>query len=281
MICFIHIEKAAGTTLHALFNNNFATYLALRPWHYWTNDKKNSFMLAEVKQLKKILRFSRGFGGHTARNYLGYENVLGCTVEYITFLREPVSRYISHYNFQKWEMNIDWCLDDFLEEKKFDNFMTKRIAGCDDINKARDNIKKQFSFVGIMEDFDTSLILMNQRLFNNSLNIYYEKKRSAPKYPDKIDLDIYIDRIREKNRLDIELYEYVRSTIFAQMVKEYGPDLASDLTAFTEKNKLFSYSPNIVKKMIGRLYLKIFRIYESKAHRFYHDPQFDYQPHKK
>ena len=106
MFCFIHIERAGGTTLHYIFRNNFLRYLTLTPWSYWANKGENVFSKHEAKWLFRLLPFTPGFGGHTTRCYLDYEEVVGA-LNYITFLRDPIRRYKSHYNYQRKVMNIN------------------------------------------------------------------------------------------------------------------------------------------------------------------------------
>jgi hypothetical protein len=80
MICFIHIEKTAGTTLHRVLTNNFPHYVHLKSWHFWSNCEDNDFSRRECQHLKQVLPWVRVIGGHGVRSYLCYESVL----------REPV-----------------------------------------------------------------------------------------------------------------------------------------------------------------------------------------------
>ncbi|MCD6374594.1 MAG: hypothetical protein J7L94_03655 [Caldisericaceae bacterium] len=49
LICFIHIEKAAGITLHHIFKNNTFRYITLTPWSIWANDQENVFTAEEAR----------------------------------------------------------------------------------------------------------------------------------------------------------------------------------------------------------------------------------------
>lgn len=270
MFCFVHIEKAAGTTLHTIFLNNYWSYVQITPRVYWTNEEHNAFLKEEAFRLSKILKISKGFGGHTVRSYLDYESALERDVKYITFLRNPITRYISHYNYQRNIMGIDRSLDEFLAEEKFSNFMTKRLAGSYDLKKAKERLSNSFSFVGITELFDESLLIMKYRLFDEKFNLNYKKRNVAkPCQSDKLSKE-YIERIQQNNLLDLELYEHAKEIFENRYKKEYPRDLSIDLEEF-KKNKRKSISKNrITHRILSRGYDLIFNTIESKIHYKYH-----------
>lgn len=62
MICFIHIERTAGTTLDYIFVNNFTFYYGLESWCYWTNEKGTYFNKQQFTHLIKLFPFIKGIG---------------------------------------------------------------------------------------------------------------------------------------------------------------------------------------------------------------------------
>lgn len=277
MFCFVHIEKAAGTTFHTILLNNFASYTVVTPWSYWSNDDKNIFLEEEVLALRKIMKFSKGFGGHSVRSYLRYENILEQPIQYITFLREPISRYLSHYNYQKNVMKIDITFEDYLNESRFSNFMTKRIGGCYDIRQAKKNLIKQFSFVGLVEHFDESLLLLNDIVFGGSLDVLYEKKNVAKNDDKIISIDTYTEQIKSNNCLDIDLYEFAKTSLYPQFVKQYTGHLQEDLVAFSDFRASRCVKRSFGHRILSRVYDGIFQNLERKVHRQYHDSTHDYR----
>ncbi len=275
MICFIHIEKAGGTTLHYLFRNNFMSHITLTPWDYWTNADDNSFQTMEAKHLFTFLRFVKSFGGHTTRSYLNYESVMDDRVDYITFLREPVSRYISHYNHQKNVMKIDWSIHSFLKEKRFDNFMTKRIAGSEDLDKAKRILDEKFSFVGLIESFDESLLLMKNELPEYNFDVRYEVKNKSnnKNYQSNAQLTdkTILNEIKKRNQLDIELYRYAKSTLYSRYKKRYKDDMETSIRNLENENMKYKFSK--AKHLICVLYRWfLYRNFEYILHRRYHHP---------
>ena len=94
-------------------------------------------------KLRRYFPYINGIGGHTVRHYFEYERVIQSKeVKYLTFIREPISRYLSHYHYQKNVMGIDWTLESFSESNNFRNYQTKKIAGYEDLNVTKKIISK-------------------------------------------------------------------------------------------------------------------------------------------
>ncbi len=249
MICFIHIERAGGTTLHHIFRNNYASFVTLTPWYYWANEEANVFSKSEAEHLFKWIPRPPAFGGHTSRSYLGYEDVLKTSIEYITFVRNPVSRYLSQYHYHNHVMKRNWTIEAYLDESRFSNYMTKRIAGCFDVDKAKDELANRFGFVGITERFDESLLLMKKVLGLKIIKPYYEIKNAVPVAQKNEEIDKYSEQIIQNNSLDIELYRFVEDELFASYISNYGASLEGELLELSEINKTYRFP----------LYMKISR----------------------
>ncbi len=223
MLCFIHIERAGGTTLHkVLINNYYLKYLVLTPWYYWTDEDQNTLKKEELHQLLTYLPTVEAFGGHNVRSYHDYQAVCP-TIEYITFLRDPVKRYISHYQYQVNVMKKKWTIESFLDNSRFDNFMTKRIIGSYDVEKAKKHLQQDYAFVGLTDQFEESLLLMKQKLNVPSFNIYYERRNAARDNRLKdtiINDETIIAEIKARNNLDQKLYDYVKQTLFQKQERK-------------------------------------------------------------
>lgn len=244
VICLLHIERSGGTTLHYILRSNFLSFMTLTPWKYWTNKEENSFSPQEAGILFRVLPFTKGFGGHLTRSYLGYEKAIGKRVRYITFLREPLSRFFSHFRYQRDVMGIDRDIKAFLDEDQFSNFMTKRIAGSEDLEKAKCALLDEYSFVGLMERFDESLVLMKDQLNLPNLDIRYQRKNANPSLNQdaRTVADDVQKRIMERNALDIELYKFAKEHIFAKYINEFGADFNKCLAEFRIQNRDFKFS---------------------------------------
>jgi hypothetical protein len=219
-------------------------YLKLTPWDKWTNVEENTFRKEDLKWLLKFTGSPGGIGGHTTRSYNGYEEVRP-DIRYLTFLRDPVKRYISHFQYQNNALGKNWTLDEFLAEERLNNFITKRIAGSLDVDRAKEILERDYLLVGLTERFDESLLMLKKKLDMPGFVINYEKKNVARNTSTRdrlIDDEEAMDRIRKKNTLDLELYDYASKTIFERELENYGDSMDDDLTAFRESNRNYRFS---------------------------------------
>ena len=125
LICFLHIEKAAGTTVHEILRNNYWD----SPYIYNPTDTSQAHHLnsQELFSIGKKTPFFKAFGGHSIRLWEDYGQSFGQDVFYFTFFRDPIKRYLSNYFFQKYNMSIERTFEDYLSDSSFHNFMTKKI----------------------------------------------------------------------------------------------------------------------------------------------------------
>jgi len=252
MFCFIHIEKAAGSTLHNLLKYNYPNYVSLYPWYYWSNDSEAIVSAKELKILEKFFPFKSSFGGHTLRAYLGYEEVLKKQISYFTFFREPISRYLSYYYYQNDKMGFERTIEEYLNETRFNNFMTVRIAGDSDLDKAKQIVSEKIKFIGLTEEFNKSLLLLNQKIFNNKFDMRYEKRNISNRSIVISIGDLTMDqqeKVIGNNQKDIELYSFAKE-LFLEQINNYNGDLLHDEKMFNESLKGFEYKKwrfNLIK----------------------------------
>jgi hypothetical protein len=274
VLCYIHIERAGGTTLQHLFRHNHPLgYVMLTPWFFWSNEPGNVFTAAEARVLLRAVPGVWGFGGHTTRSYLNYEQALGRPVQYLTFLREPLARYISHYQYQRQRMGIDRDFDDFLREPRFDNLMVRRIAGREDLGQAKRALAEDYCFVGLTDRFDESLVLMKQRLELAEFDIAYEIKnagtgsscRRDPRWED----ETVRERISDKNRLDLELYRFAERELFPRYLAEYSGDFPAALNGLQQQKRSARFSRPRRALWAGYRYF-YYRNLEALLHWWYH-----------
>ena len=256
IFCYVHIEKAGGSTIHNWFKYYIPSYVSLHPFYIWSNEKNAHLTIKELKILSLFHPFMKGFGGHTTRHNHKYSNTLNSEIDYITFLRDPIKRYLSHFQHQKYVMGNNWSLESFINEKRFNDFMTIRIAGKADSEKAIHELKEHYSFIGLVENFNESLLLLSGILNNKNLKPFYEKVNEGDS-GHKIEFstlskDIQ-SKIIENNKNDIILYNEVKNKIYPLQIENYKNDLNFDLILLEEELKSFKY--NKLRKQLIK-YLK-------------------------
>jgi len=216
------------------------------------------------KQKRKI-RLIQGHMGFGTHEYFPQP------CQYITVLREPVSRVLSQYHQMRQQ---DWCpykkeirslpLDKFIESHPIDaltNYQVKMIAGRNsgmpgdttpyDISpsdpallvQAQENIDKHYLVV-LTEKFDESVLLMQKKL--NWRNAYYIRSNVTKSRKRKADYDeALIDIIRENNKLDIELYDQALKNMNAE-IADLGDAFQDNLRKFRATNgrlQKYCYGP--------------------------------------
>jgi len=162
-----------------------------------------------------------------------------------TFLRDPIARYMSHFNYQRVRVARPWTIDQFLDEERFANYHTKRFAGRFDLDVAKQALDESFDFVGLTDRFDESLLLWRHEFGQPEISVQYERRNTLPgdqliRFDDLT--EVQRDRVRVVNQLDLDLYRYAEERVFPRFVDRYHGDLSADLERFQEANRAFRYS---------------------------------------
>ncbi len=241
MIAFVHIEKTAGMTMQQILRDSYRTdHCTVAP--FTTN--RQFFTAEDYKMLKRLYPRLKSIASHRVVAFTDLESVCP-EVKYYTFFREPLARCASHYQYQLQKMGKTIAFEEWIKVEKYHNFQTHRIAGELNVQKAIDMIRDNFFFVGLMEHFDESLLLLQKKLQDPQFNIHYIRKNIAS--DNRIKNELLKDPAKRKlleeaNRLDLELYDYVIKERYPEEQRIYGPELAADLAKFKERNK--SYHKN-------------------------------------
>jgi len=248
IIFFYHIEKCGGTTFHHLMRYNYPTYFSLSPNYSSKSDLTGGVITEkEIRRLFRILPFTKGVGGHTLRPSIDYQSVIGKDIFRLTFLREPVSRFLSHLNYLGLHLYKDKDFDKYMERKKYENFMTKRLAGKEDVEVAKRILIDNFDFVGFTEMFDESLLILLKLHGKDNFSPFYEKRNVLNRNKDyrrKGNMsEEFLQRIKDKNDLDIQLYKFAVENIYERLVSDYGPAFTHDVKQFqkAKEDHRFNY----------------------------------------
>lgn len=210
----VHIEKAAGQTFISILEKKF-TYKHCRVKPFRKSDM-GIFTAHSMRMLFRINPFVEAISGHSIKPYSDLEAIVPM-VRYITLMREPVARYISHYQYWIEKMGKSLSFGDFLCESSMHNFQTKKVAGLADIDKAKQILREKFFLVGIVEEFDDFLRVLQHKLHPQEFDIAYQRKNvgnSDVKAKISKNTIKYEERIVQNNSLDIELYAYAKNYLF-------------------------------------------------------------------
>lgn len=251
IFAFVHIEKAAGTSFnHILRKNFFLRYIDVRPLY---KESSGLFQSIDLKKYFKINPFLACISGHAVTPYSDLKKEFS-DIRFITLLRDPIKRYLSQFYYLVKINRIENDFENFLSNQEFNNIQTKKIAGSEDVEKAKSIITSEMFEVGVVEEFDCFLLRLKKSLFPIRFDPIYQKKNIIGK-ADSGDLLIeqYNEEIVARNKLDIDLYKYVVDEIIPWRNREYGPHFDSDLKNFIENNLksktiMKSYFDYIIRK---------------------------------
>jgi len=261
---FLHIPKSAGITLRYIAERQYGSHELCKAGHALRNSAQSTGLIQEfVSQYGASLRFVEGhlrFGVH---------GQLPRPATYITLLRDPVERVISHYYFFLAGAEADAGIDQALAEGShlIDNLQTRLLSGmasqfgqcsrelpedlplvarsspefepctADMLEAAKRNLREHFSMVGLVESFDASLLLLRRML--GWRDVLYTRENVTESRPQRSQLPRRtILAIGRHNRFDRELYNYAR-TLFDERCAQEGPEFLAELQAFQAVNRWF------------------------------------------
>lgn len=243
IILYLHIPKAGGSTTSDLIYDQLHTHNEYveedgsfcSGIFYYPSGFVKDLDSSLSNRIQRVLRRSdlRAVVGHFC---FGIHRYLLRSWAYVTLLRNPLDRVISLYYFQKlveekWgklegiKMRKGMSLEEFVAEplyKEVDNGQTRRISGLDPeigrcmrftLERAKENLRQQFSVVGVTERFDETLILL-KRTFGWTKELLYYPKNVNPRRPLIASFPKEaVDAIIERNKLDFELYEFAKEML--------------------------------------------------------------------
>jgi hypothetical protein len=214
-IIFTHIPKTSGTS----FIKSLIEPSGLKTYQYSRLSKFIRKDLAKVQFISGHLPF-------------GLHIFVPNQTQYITFLRDPIERAISHYYFIKdCDINIykhplreyadSVSLKQFYENRKFQNLQTQFVAGFfyqkflhrfayidkKMLAMAKNNLRKYYIY-GILEQFNVSTEIISQKLqLTKKQLVPPQKKTNVKPSQESID-ESTIKSLLAAHKLDIELYNF-------------------------------------------------------------------------
>ena len=234
LTAFVHIPKTAGGTVGVMLNNAYPPGAVRKAGNYLRYPERNLAKLTRAKWTGRWIG-ARVIIGHVP--YSLFHKTLPRGTRYVTFLRDPVDRVISHYHREIQRKTSLKSLEEALDARvpELNDLATRCL--CDDpaplgelapsaLDDAKANLSK-FACVGIQERFDESVVLL-QRTLGFALVPYLNEHVSSDR-PDLDELSTELRaRVMEINRLDVELYAFARD-LFEDAVAACDDRFASDV----------------------------------------------------
>jgi hypothetical protein len=228
LILFLHIPKSAGTTVHNFLNLQFGPEKV-----FIMNWQGNPEALHDYQKLTPAARDQlRAVTGHLQ---FGTHEHLGRPSTYITLLREPIDRLVSFYYYalEYPETYIHsvakkMTLHEFMASNasvELDNLQIRLLVGkmsapigtltSADAQQAKQNLRSHFAVAGVQDDVDGFL-----RAVCRHFKLPYMPAPSLNKTNKRPALAQVADAtknvIKERNALDLEIYDFVKNTLSPQ-----------------------------------------------------------------
>lgn len=252
-VVFLHIPKAAGTTLNSILQRQFKPHEIFSTYDERDRTYLNDLVSMQSEQIRRI-KLVRGHIPFGVHHFLPGDTV------YFTLLRDPVQRVLSYYNFALSEPTMHLYervrreqigLLDFVTgdiSLQVDNLQTRLLSGvgysvgfdqCNErmLAQAKENIETMFVVTGLTARFDETLLLLGARL--GFRRLHYTSRnvtRIRQQQRDSISEEA-LRAIRARNSYDIQLFDWVKAR-FEQEIEEAG--FQRRLTLFRLVNRAYS-----------------------------------------
>lgn len=213
MLAHVHIMKTAGQTVCDILRQSLgADHCDLRAGELAS--------VADVDFARKFYPNLRSIAGHSIRPWSELAEIPG--LRFFTFLREPVARCLSHYQFDRTRNANEMEFLPWLESKA--NYQTRVLSGSQSAEKAVQILEQRVGFVGLVEDFDRSLSLLRS-WSGYELNLHYRSRNVARSSSIKDQVLAHpenVEALQAYNTADMVVYEYVRTEVYPRMNELYS-----------------------------------------------------------
>ena len=215
---FLHLPKAAGTTLHMILDRQYG------PDEAFTIDGQRVRESIEVfKQLPESERARiRALKGHMA---FGPHHHLPRPAIYVTLLRDPVRRLISHYH------NVRRHPAHYLHDQVMAGQMSLQAYARHEDSRWQSPPQTTLGAASLRsqrpcQDFPTTSVFCTK-----------QHVREAGPRRDELDQDT-LAHILEHNALDVALYQFTQE-LFAKQVRHQGHSFPVKVRLFRSLNWLY------------------------------------------
>lgn len=244
ILIFLHIPKTAGSTFVSVLEREYGHASVLDLYDSTSGDEVAALTPEEMGRTRVVV-------GHF---YFGVHERLPGPCHYVTFLRDPVERVVSHYRFVQrhpehylHEAASTLNLAEYVRScgtAEPNNDQTRLLAGrelasCDGgsspamLPVAKRNLDRHAA-VGLTEAFDASLLLM-RRTFGWSRPFYVS--RNIGDRHEEVNRDTR-EVILSHNELDTELNRYGRER-FENEIRSQREAFARELRVFRRLNRVY------------------------------------------
>jgi hypothetical protein len=246
MLAFAHIQKTAGTTLKHILRRSFG------PHHcdvlVWPREPRGRIATPDdLRRTRWIYPRLASISGHPIVPF-GPLSEACRDLRFYTFLREPLARAVSHYVDFKTR-GEDTSLKEYLRHSDRNNWQCRKLCGRASADEAAEVLHPRVFFVGLVEHFDESLVLLRHFADDVRLDIRYRRANTSRKPALNKQLLEDVDSrnlLSEANDEDLKLYRHVVEHVYPRQQVEYGPHLAQHVADLRDANRTYRPRSNLL-----------------------------------
>jgi len=153
LLAFVHIEKTAGISLNRMLRGAFGLK------HFDVEPLDSSTLLYsanDFRKLESVFPFVDSIAGHTICPFNDLWEI-DREVFFFTFLREPLARCASHYQFQIQKMGKNLSFERWIENEKYHDVQCRRLCGVPSYEAAMAVVEDRVAYIGVMDAFPQSV----------------------------------------------------------------------------------------------------------------------------
>ena len=236
LVAFLHLAKTGGRTIDTVMRSTYgAGYVQAEPWQPMRaiGSGDGDFIAPtygpdDLSRLQRLCPWMRAVGGHTLTLWSDLHRV--APIRYVSMMREPIARGASHYQFHvaTEDHPLDW--DAWCAWTEHHNHQVRYFDRGGDPQAAIEAIERHGVFVGLLERFEESLLLM-RKLAVPELRCGYVRRNTATSNDIARELrsdPVCREQLRAMYAAEFPLYEWVRDELWPRYERAYGSGLAED-----------------------------------------------------
>ncbi len=261
-LVFVHIPKSAGHTMNSVLRRQYKRSETI---DFNTLEKGlDGFANVPVDERTRA-RLVRGHVHYGIHRWLPRE------ARYITVLRDPIQRVLSLYSYVRREprhplhdrlavsgAGLEEFVETGMDRTQVENGQTRQIAGIQDQDPTPDDLKaalsnlRKFVVVGLMEQFDESLILMKRMLGWRTPYYVRQNVGGGDAAGTRAVSSHALELIRQRNDLDLALYSEAR-LLFQDLVARQDESFSREVSRFKMSNRFTEAVGSRVNTVFNRV----------------------------
>ena len=232
MLAHVHVMKTGGQTICDILRQSF-------PGEHCDVQAGEIATSKDLQIASQFYPHMTSISGHCVRPLSDLQQACE-TIRFFTYLRDPVTRCASHYQFARQKNAVQLDFPSWLSQH--DDYQTRYFTGIigssdrqkRDADEAIEVLEEHIGFVGLLERFNESLVLLRGWAEHAALDIRYRARNTAKDNRIKNELlnnPETVALIRGHHQEDEKLYRYAAEVVFPRQVEQFGATLDADVSA--------------------------------------------------